>query len=155
MNPMKELFTALLEGLADHLPNAILVGGWAVNFHGHVRYTDDIDFWTDRAHAGQARRVLEAMGLTITRFDDHAIAAHRPYRIEFHLREALDPTSSITLPLFGRPITILTAPALIQYKLERGWFQDQTDATCLIALQEKLKRGLGLSLEDLRDLGPR
>jgi hypothetical protein len=42
----------------------LLLGGYAVNFHGHHRFTADIDFWiaTDPDNAGRVSRALQRFG---------------------------------------------------------------------------------------------
>jgi len=42
----------------------LVVGGYAVAFHGHPRYTKDIDIWieADQANADRALRVLDEFG---------------------------------------------------------------------------------------------
>ncbi len=39
----------------------LIVGGYAVAFHGHPRYTGDLDLWIERSPEN-ARRVLDALG---------------------------------------------------------------------------------------------
>lgn len=42
-----------------------IIGGWAVAFHGHVRFTEDIDLQIDRADIDRIRPVLKQCGFLI------------------------------------------------------------------------------------------
>ena len=50
-------FIALLN---HHNVQYIVIGGYALAFHGHPRYTKDIDIWID-AKEDNAKRVLDAL----------------------------------------------------------------------------------------------
>ncbi len=56
-------FIALLN---EHNVRYLVVGGYAVAFHGHPRYTKDIDLWVgnDPANAASMIRVLNAFGFS-------------------------------------------------------------------------------------------
>jgi predicted nucleotidyltransferase len=45
----------------------LIVGGYAVAFHGHPRYTGDIDVWINPTHANGAKliRAIEAFGFEV------------------------------------------------------------------------------------------
>jgi len=57
-------FSAFVALLAEHRVRYLVVGGYAVAFHGHPRYTGDIDIWVDRSRVNAARLVdaLEEFG---------------------------------------------------------------------------------------------
>ena len=38
-------FKEFIELLNEHEVKYLVIGGYAVNFHGYPRYTKDIDFW--------------------------------------------------------------------------------------------------------------
>ena len=38
-------FKVFIELLNEHEVKYLVIGGYAVNFHGYPRYTNDIDFW--------------------------------------------------------------------------------------------------------------
>lgn len=38
-------FKEFIELLNEHKVNYLVIGGYAVNYHGYPRYTKDIDFW--------------------------------------------------------------------------------------------------------------
>jgi hypothetical protein len=54
-------FVALLDA---HEVHYLIVGGYAVAFHGYPRYTGDIDIWIERSPKNAARVVaaLDAFG---------------------------------------------------------------------------------------------
>jgi len=54
-------FRAFLRLLAEHGVEYLVVGGYAVSFHGYPRTTGDLDVWVHRAPAN-ARRLVEALG---------------------------------------------------------------------------------------------
>lgn len=53
-------FSAFLRSLADHRVEYLLVGGYAVGYHGYVRGTADIDFWV-RMSPKNAEQVVAAL----------------------------------------------------------------------------------------------
>lgn len=72
LNPDFKEFVASLNA---HKTRYLIVGGYAVAFHGHPRYTKDIDVWIERDRAN-AKRLMEALkafgfgnvGLTVEDF---------------------------------------------------------------------------------------
>ncbi len=42
---LKKDFREFVELLNEHNVKYLVIGGYAVNFHGYPRYTKDIDFW--------------------------------------------------------------------------------------------------------------
>jgi hypothetical protein len=61
-NDFKELLQVLNANRVEYL----LIGGWAVMYYGHPRYTADIDFWCRRDAANAARliRALQEFGIS-------------------------------------------------------------------------------------------
>ncbi len=58
--PLTPEFSAFLALLNDHNVRYLLVGGYAVGFHGYVRYTKDLDIWV-AISADNAARVAKAI----------------------------------------------------------------------------------------------
>lgn len=54
-------FREFLRSLNSAKVRYLLIGGYAVNFHGHHRYTKDLDVWvaTDEANAASLSHVLQ------------------------------------------------------------------------------------------------
>jgi hypothetical protein len=65
-------FKEFLRLLRAHGVKYLLIGGWAVGYHGHPRATDDLDVWIAMAPEN-ARRVVEA--LKVFGFDVPELAA--------------------------------------------------------------------------------
>src|ERR1700751_2147268 len=57
-------FKEFIELLNVHKVEYLVVGGYAVGFHGRPRYTGDIDFWIaiSRENASKIIRVLKEFG---------------------------------------------------------------------------------------------
>jgi hypothetical protein len=53
-------FSEFLKLLNDSQAHYLLVGGYAVAFHGHPRYTKDLDIWVEPTRENAAR-VLQAL----------------------------------------------------------------------------------------------
>jgi hypothetical protein len=57
-------FKEFIESLNSHSVRYLVVGGYAVAFHGYPRYTKDLDVWIDRApdNAANIIQALNAFG---------------------------------------------------------------------------------------------
>ena len=57
-------FKEFITLLNTHNVRYLVVGGYAVAFHGHPRYTKDIDIWLERTSENAARLLaaLDAFG---------------------------------------------------------------------------------------------
>lgn len=57
-------FKEFIELLNRNQVKYLVIGGYAVSFHGHPRYTKDIDFWIemDDANADRTLRALDEFG---------------------------------------------------------------------------------------------
>lgn len=60
MTPLPTEFSELLKSLNNLDVKYLVVGGYAVAYHGYPRTTGDIDIWIERS-AENARRVLDAL----------------------------------------------------------------------------------------------
>ena len=58
--PLPDDFKELLKFLIKHDARFLVVGGYAVAFHGHPRYTGDLDLWIERSESN-ARKVVAAL----------------------------------------------------------------------------------------------
>jgi hypothetical protein len=58
-------FKEFVELLNDHKVRYLIVGGFAVAFHGYPRYTKDLDIWIDTSHknADALVKVLKEFGM--------------------------------------------------------------------------------------------
>lgn len=57
---LSQNFRELFECLNAHEVRYLVVGGYAVAFHGHPRYTKDIDVWIEPSQAN-AERLMKAL----------------------------------------------------------------------------------------------
>ena len=55
--PLHSDFSAFLRLLSDHEVKYLLIGGYAVGYHGFVRATADLDIWVPRDHENSLRLV--------------------------------------------------------------------------------------------------
>lgn len=64
---LKEFIESLNKNKVEYL----IVGGYAVIFHGYVRYTGDIDFWvgTSEGNAQKLIKALKDFGFSISNLD--------------------------------------------------------------------------------------
>ncbi len=62
MKILEPLFIEVIEKLFQCNVDFILIGGYAVNYHGYGRYTGDIDFWL-RSTAENKTNFLKALEL--------------------------------------------------------------------------------------------
>ena len=58
--PLPPDFSEFLRLLDTHEVRYLLVGGWAVGYHGYVRATADMDIWVDR-EPGNAERLVDVL----------------------------------------------------------------------------------------------
>jgi len=62
-------FSAFVECCERREVRYLIVGGYAVGVHGHVRYTRDLDIWIERT-AENVRRTLEDFGFGSVGLDE-------------------------------------------------------------------------------------
>lgn len=155
---LKEFIELLNSQKVDY----IVIGGHAVAFHGHPRFTGDIDFVVrpTRGNAGCLLRVLRAFGfseLTLSEDDflrpDTVIQLGRsPNRIDLvtsisgvEFAEAWDGRTSGELG--GLPVHFLGLEALLKNKRATGRDKDLVDIKKLVAIAartgKKHRPGLG------------
>jgi hypothetical protein len=67
MIPLPQDFSEFLKSLISHEVSYLLVGGYAVGYHGYVRATADIDVWIrrDRENAERLVSALRAFGFGV------------------------------------------------------------------------------------------
>lgn len=68
MIQLQKDFKEFLQLLNDHEVEYLLIGGYAVCFHGYVRATGDMDIWIARTSSNAAKmvKVLKAFGFSGT-----------------------------------------------------------------------------------------
>ena len=137
-------FADLLIELREAGAEFLLVGGWAVILHGHVRATDDMDIFVRASKANSERVVaaleafgapLQAHGVTSSHFAKEGDAYRfgiPPLRVEVLTKisgvsfdEALE--DSKTFDLDSHPIPYIGRSALIRNKRSAARHKDLAD----------------------------
>lgn len=149
----KRLLIQLLDGGVEF----ILIGGYAVNVHGYVRATQDMDIWLkpDNENKEKLMQVLLSM-----KFDPEGIAFIKQQNFEsafvFHIGEAPNAVDFITkisgvqfyeadskkilLPLGDKEVPVLHLHHLILSKTGTGRLKDAADIQTLQIIAEKRKK---------------
>jgi Nucleotidyl transferase of unknown function (DUF2204) len=143
-------FKEFIELLNVHSVKYLVIGGYAVNFHGYPRYTKDIDFWI-WLNQGNVQGLLlaindfgfKSIGLTESDFlnpKNIIQLGYEPYRIDILLElentdfeECFERKSQTTVD--NTVVNFLNIDDLISVKKIAGRFQDLADAENL----EKIK----------------
>lgn len=145
-------FRDLLVCLSDAQVEFMVIGGYAVAHHGHVRATKDIDVFVrpTRENAAKVMRALEVFGAPLAALDidadDFATPGKviqlglPPLRIDlFTAATALDfeVASKTTgrLDVDGRSVPVIGLEALLENKRAAGRPQDLADALQLERLR--------------------
>ena len=146
-------FQDLLIELADAGADFVVVGGYAVAFHGHPRATKDIDILVrpEPANATRVYAALAAFGAPLQAFDVAEADFSKydgilqiglpPLRIDVINRasgisfdEAVEEGDAINL--LGRTVPVIGREALLKNKRASGRLQDLADVQAL----EKIRR---------------
>ena len=145
-------FREFIELLNAHGVKYLVIGGYAVNFHGYPRYTKDIDFWLwmDRENVSKLLDAIKNFGLGSLELDiddfmtpENIIQlGYEPNRIDLLMevtgvdfRSAYEKRSQATLE--GVPVNFLSLEDLIKAKKQAGRRQDLADAEKLEQLKNR------------------
>ncbi len=145
---------ALIRVLRDHEVPHVVIGGWAVITHGHVRFTRDIDVLIPDTPDAHKRAALAMSSVHGHRLDGRAIAATSPIpeqgwqletdlgRIDL-LLEGEPPldfasvsASTIETNMDGVPLMVADLAHLVAFKRLAGRPQDRLDLDELAALND-------------------
>lgn len=150
-------FRDLLEELARDAVEFLLVGGYAVAFHGRPRATKDIDIFLEgsRENLARAAKALTRFGAppqvieSIASMQDSEIVfmGQPPLRVDF-LRsiDGVDPADllakAVAAEVDGTPIKVISLDHLIENKRAAGRPQDLVDAEFLerVRMRQKTPR---------------
>ena len=140
-------FKEFIELLNAHRVEYLIVGGYALAFHGHPRYTKDIDVWI-AAHAENAQKMIKALvefgfsALTQADFlepDNVIQLGFPPNRID--ILTSIDGVTfesclpdALVVEVDGVPIQLIGIHKLIENKTASGRLQDLADVEKLQAL---------------------
>jgi predicted nucleotidyltransferase len=136
-------FRDFLKLLNSHCVEYLLIGGYAVCYHGYYRNTGDIDFWIALHPENAARmvRLIREFGFDVPELSENIFL--QPGRI---IRMGLEPVRIELLTeisgckfkecyarrvqgiLDGIPVNIISLPDLINNKIQSGRLKDLQDA---------------------------
>jgi hypothetical protein len=148
-------FKEFVELLNMHEAFYLVVGGYAVNYHGYPRYTKDIDFWVwlDKRNARKMLEVISDFGFGEMGFEEKDFLnpetiiqfGPEPKRIDLILDlSGLDfedcYSRKETIDLNGTAINFIGLADLIESKKRAGRLRDLADADELTKLKEEQKR---------------
>ena len=135
-------FREFFQSLNDHNVRYLVIGGYAVAFHGHPRYTKDIDVWigTDKTNAEKLIDALRAFGFASLALeaedfldpDDIIQLGYPPNRIDLFtalLGVDFDAcyAARIAVEIQGTSVTFIDLENLKKNKRATGRLQDLAD----------------------------
>jgi hypothetical protein len=133
----------------------LVVGGFAVAYHGHPRYTKDIDFWVwaDADNADRLLKTIQDFGLgslglensDLTNIDNVIQLGYEPQRIDLIIQlDGLDFETCFAQrkeeSFEGIPINFIGFDDLIKNKRSTGRMKDRLDAQTLEKKAKKKSR---------------
>lgn len=133
-------FREFIQSLNDNRVRYLVIGGYAVAFHGHPRYTKDIDIWLDLTaeNATLTVKALEQFGFGSLESADFLVPnqiiqlGYPPNRIDLltslenmDFQECYDSRSEVTTG--GVKINFIDLPNLRKSKKIAGRYQDLAD----------------------------
>ncbi len=145
-------FKEFIASLNEHEVKYLVVGGYAVNYHGYPRYTKDIDFWIwlDRKNIEKLLKALDhfgfsSLGLGVDDFSNPKVVVqlgHEPYRIDLIMEmEGFDFDSCFgkkeERKLGGVMVNFIGFDDLVQTKKRAGRLKDLADAEELEKIKEE------------------
>ena len=149
---LDENFKEFIRLLNENDVKYLVIGGFAVAFHGYPRYTKDIDFWI-WAHPDNAQKVIKTikefgfgmMGFQIEDLlnpENVIQLGYEPNRIDLLIDlEGLDFETSFAscqdAEFEGIPIHFINLDDLIKSKLSTGRLKDKVDAQTLVKKNKK------------------
>lgn len=153
--PIEKEFREFVELLNAHEVRYLVVGGYAVNYHGYPRYTKDIDFWLWLHHENADRilKVVEEFGFGSMGFEQEDFLkpgmifqfGREPKRIDLIMDlSGLDFEECYarreTIGVSGLAIDFISLTDLIESKHRAGRLQDLADADELSKLNAEIKK---------------
>lgn len=149
LNLIEEL-KRFLDALAEERIDYALCGGIAVNIHGHVRSTNDIDLLVQEKDMGRVLNLLQKLDFTFTSgpvpFKAGTAEERKLYRAT-----QIEDTEAVTIDV------LVVTPILEDVWESRqvfGWMKREVTAVSLEGLTKmKLMAGRHQDLADLENLG--
>ncbi len=154
MNIFIEGHLAILKTLIEHKVNFMLVGGYAVIFHGYRRTTGDLDLWLEpdnenknRLHKALTGKGFEKEGLDMllqADFTKHLVFSigMEPQKIDFltHVNLVSYPeadSQKVMAAIDGISLPIIHLNHLYLTKINTGRPQDKTDVETLQRIRQE------------------
>jgi predicted nucleotidyltransferase len=145
-------FKEFIELLNAHKVDYLVIGGYAVNFHGYPRYTKDIDFWIWLTKDNINRLLVAinefgfgSLGLQaddLLNPDNVVQLGYEPYRIDLltdvkgvDFQDCFQRKATVTVDHIQ--VNFLSLEDLIQAKRKAGRLQDLADAQQLEKIKKK------------------
>lgn len=145
-------FKEFIELLNEYKVDYLIIGGYAVNFHGYPRYTKDIDFWLLMTESNIEKLInaikdfgFEELNLKIEDFtppENIIQLGYEPYRIDLltdaegaDFQECYERRDEAVLN--GTTVKFLSLQDLISAKKKTGRLQDLADAEQLQKIMDK------------------
>jgi len=147
-------FREFIELLSAHKVEYLVIGGYAVNFHGYPRYTKDIDFWIwmTKENSEKIMTVLMEFGFGSLglKSDDFLVSeniiqlGYEPYRIDIIMNvDGLEFEPSYqnrsSVKIGNTLVDFLSIDDLILAKRYSGRLQDLADAEQLEKIKKRKK----------------
>jgi predicted nucleotidyltransferase len=149
-------FKEFIELLNVHKVDYLVIGGYAVNYHGYPRYTKDIDFWIwlTKENIDRLLRVIDAFGFgslglqadDLLNPNNIIQLGYEPYRIDLltdvtgvDFKECYQRKSTVIVDEIQ--VDFLGLEDLIEAKRKAGRLQDLADAQQLEKIKKNKKRG--------------
>ncbi len=152
---LDENFKEFIRLLNENDVKYLVVGGFAVAYHGYPRYTKDIDFWV-WAHPENAEKVIKTIkdfGFCMLGFQKEDLLdpnnivqlGYEPNRIDLIIDlEGLDFETCFTncqdAEFEGVPIHFINLDDLVKNKMSTGRLKDKVDAQTLVKKNKKKKK---------------
>ena len=136
-----ENFLDFIDLLEQHQVRYLLIGGYAVNLHGHIRNTKDIDFWFDRTPENCERLEQVTRDFGVLAFDAEELlepgmvfqTGFAPERIDLlngagpDFSAVYERAEQIPIPGTRAGVKLVSKPDLIELKKLAGRLQDLSD----------------------------
>jgi predicted nucleotidyltransferase len=148
-------FKELLKLLNEHHVDYLVIGGYAVGFHGYIRTTGDMDIWVraSQENAANLHLALTRFGFSPSSFADELSLTEktlirfgvRPMQVEI-LTTILGVTfdecyqKKSTEVIDGVAVSFINLDDLTTNKLATGRLKDLTDIDMLQKLERKRKK---------------
>ena len=135
-------FREFIQSLNNNQVRYLIIGGYAVAFHGHPRYTKDLDVWVELSQENAARLVTAlaefgfgSLGLQISDFlepNQVIQLGYPPNRIDVIMTpKGVDFVtcfdSRVIVEIEGVPYNFIDRESLLQNKRATGRYQDMAD----------------------------